>query len=69
LKTVTTNHVERRNLSDRLFTHRFTRLTLGCSKKLANLKHAVALPVAFQQLLPETQRHRQRDLGNAGRSC
>jgi IS1 family transposase len=48
LKTVTTNRVERQNLNVRLFTRRFTRLTLGYSKKLANLKHAVALTVAFQ---------------------
>jgi hypothetical protein len=34
------------NLSVRLFNRRFTRLTLGYSKKLENLKHSVALLVA-----------------------
>jgi hypothetical protein len=44
---VTVNHAERQNLNVRLFTRRFTRLTLGFSKKLANLEYAVALMVAF----------------------
>jgi hypothetical protein len=39
-------NVERTNLSVRLFNRRFTRLTLGYSKKLANLKHSVALFIA-----------------------
>lgn len=43
LKMSTTCHVERMNLSVRLFNRRFTRCTLGYSKKLDNLKHAVAL--------------------------
>ena len=38
-----TCHAERTNLSMRLFTRRFTRCTLGYSKKLDNLRHAVAL--------------------------
>jgi IS1 family transposase len=42
----TTSHCERTNLSVRLFNRRFTRLTLGYSKKLANLRHAVALFIA-----------------------
>jgi hypothetical protein len=42
----TTSHCERTNLSVRLFNRRFTRLTLGYSKKLENLRHAVALFVA-----------------------
>jgi hypothetical protein len=42
----TTCHVERTNLSVRLFTRRFTRCTLGYSKKLDNLKHAVAMFIA-----------------------
>jgi transposase-like protein/IS1 family transposase len=44
---ICTSHVERQNLNVRLFNRRFTRLTLGYSKKLANLKHSVALFVAF----------------------
>lgn len=43
---ITTAHVERTNLSVRLFNRRFTRKTLGYSKKLRNLKHSVALLVA-----------------------
>jgi transposase-like protein/IS1 family transposase len=43
LKMATTCHCERTNLSVRLFNRRFTRLTLGYSKKLENLRHAVAL--------------------------
>ena len=43
MKEATTCHCERTNLSVRLFNRRFTRLTLGYSKKLENLRHAVAL--------------------------
>lgn len=43
----TTCHAERTNLSLRLFTRRFTRCTLGYSKKLENLRHAVALFVWY----------------------
>jgi IS1 family transposase len=43
MKLVTTCHAKRTNLSVRTFTRRFTRCTLGYSKKLENLKHAVAL--------------------------
>jgi IS1 family transposase len=40
---ISTSYSERTNLSIRLFNRRFTRLTLGYSKKLANLKHSFAL--------------------------
>jgi IS1 family transposase len=43
MKLATTAHAERTNLSVRTFTRRFTRCTLGFSKKLDNLRHAVAL--------------------------
>lgn len=43
MKLATTCHAERTNLSVRQFTRRFTRSTLGYSKKLENLRHAVAL--------------------------
>jgi IS1 family transposase len=43
LRNVTTAHAERTNLSVRVFNRRFTRCTLGYSKKLENLKHAFAL--------------------------
>jgi hypothetical protein len=44
---ITVNHVERQNLNVRLFNRRFTRLTLGFSKKFANLEHSTALSVAY----------------------
>ena len=46
LRSICTSQVERNNLTMRTFIRRFTRLTLGFSKKLANLKAAVALHVA-----------------------
>jgi len=44
--TICTSHVERNNLTIRTFMRRFTRLSLGFSKKLENLAAAVALHVA-----------------------
>jgi IS1 family transposase len=46
MKLITTSHCERTNLSVRTFTRRFTRCTIGYSKKLENLRHAVALFIA-----------------------
>lgn len=43
---INTSYVERTNLSVRLFNRRLTRLTLGYSKKLANIKLFVALLIA-----------------------
>jgi IS1 family transposase len=43
MSQATTSHAERTNLSVRTFNRRFTRCTIGYSKKLDNLKHAVAL--------------------------
>jgi len=43
---ISTSFVERANLSVRHFNRRFTRLTLGWSRKLENHKHAIALFVA-----------------------
>ena len=45
--TITTSHVERNNLTIRTFMKRFARLTLGFSKKLPNLRAAVALHVFY----------------------
>jgi len=45
-RSICTSHVERSNLTIRTFVRRFTRLTLGFSKKLDNLAAAVALHVA-----------------------
>ena len=44
---ICTSHVERSNLSMRSFMRRLTRLCLGFSKKLENLKYAVALYFAW----------------------
>jgi IS1 family transposase len=44
---ICTSHVERNNLTMRTFLRRLTRLSLGFSKKLDNLKHAVALHFAY----------------------
>jgi IS1 family transposase len=46
LRSICTSHVERNNLTIRTFMRRFTRLTLGFSKKLEHLAAAVALHVA-----------------------
>ena len=45
-RLISTSHAERNNLSIRHFNKRFTRLTLGYSKKIMNLRFAVALFVA-----------------------
>jgi len=43
MRQATICHMERTNLSVRLFTKRFARCTLGYSKKLDNLRYAIAL--------------------------
>jgi hypothetical protein len=46
-RTICTSHVERHNLTVRTFIRRFTRLSLGFSKKLANLEAAIALFLCY----------------------
>jgi transposase-like protein/IS1 family transposase len=46
-KRISTSHIERANLTVRMQMRRFTRLTNGFSKKLANLKAAVAVFMAW----------------------
>jgi hypothetical protein len=43
---ISTSHIERQNLTMRMQMRRFTRLTNGFSKKLVNLKAALALHFA-----------------------
>jgi IS1 family transposase len=47
---ISTSHIERQNLSVRMASRRFTRLTNGFSKKMANHTAAVALYVAHYNL-------------------
>jgi hypothetical protein len=42
---ISTSFVERANLTNRLFNRRFTRLTLGFSKKIEYLQHSINLVV------------------------
>jgi len=44
---ICTSHIERQNLTIRMMCRRFTRLTNAFSKKLANLKAALALHFAY----------------------
>jgi hypothetical protein len=44
---ICTSHVERQNLNIRAAMRRFTRLTIGFSKKWENLKAALALYFAY----------------------
>jgi hypothetical protein len=44
---ICTSHVERQNLTMRMQMRRFTRLTNGFSKKVENLRAAVALYFAY----------------------
>jgi len=47
MERISTSHIERANLTVRMHLRRFTRLTNGFSKKLSNLKAAVAVFVAW----------------------
>lgn len=47
IEKISTSHIERANLTVRMHLRRFTRLTNGFSKKLENLKAAVAVFVTW----------------------
>jgi len=50
-KHISTSHVERANLNMRMHMRRFTRLTNGFSKKVANHTHMVALYTVFHNFI------------------
>ena len=53
-RSICTSHVERHNLTIRTLLKRFTRLSLGYSKKLANLEAAVSMFMAFYNFVWRT---------------
>ena len=54
LWSICTSHVERHNLTIRTLMKRFTRLSLGFSKKLENLEAAVAMFLAYYNFVWRT---------------
>ena len=54
--TICTSHVERHNLTIRTLMKRFTRLSLGFSKKLENLEAAVAIFMAYYNFVWRTRK-------------
>jgi len=57
LSQSTTCHAERMNLSLRIFSRRFTRKTLGYSKKLENLRHAVSIFTTYFNFIRKHSAH------------
>jgi IS1 family transposase len=55
-RTICTSHVERHNLTIRTLMKRFTRLSLGFSKKLENLEAACAMFLAYYNFCWRTRR-------------
>jgi IS1 family transposase len=55
LNTICTSHVERNNLTIRTLMKRFTRLSLGFSKKLANLQAACSVFFAYYNFVWRTR--------------
>lgn len=63
---ISTSYVERQNLTMRMSMRRFTRLTNAFSKKLENLRHAVALHFMFYNFCRIHQTLRWRTAQEAG---
>lgn len=55
VRTICTSHVERHNLTIRTLMKRFTRLSLGFSKKLENLQAACAMFMAYYNFVWRTR--------------
>ncbi len=53
-RSICTSHVERHNLTIRTLMKRFTRLSLGFSKKLENLEAACAMFLAYYNFVWRT---------------
>jgi hypothetical protein len=62
----TTCHAERTNLSARTFTRRLTRCTIGYSKKLENLRHAIAMFVCHFNFCRTHSAHKKTPAQAAG---
>jgi IS1 family transposase len=65
-KLINTSHAERLNLTMRLFNRRFTRCTLGYSKKLTNHKLAVAIFVCLYNFCRVHSKHGLTPAQSAG---
>lgn len=65
-KFISTSFVERQNLTMRMGMRRFTRLTNGFSKKVENLRHAVALHFMHYNFCPVHQTLRVTPAMEAG---
>jgi IS1 family transposase len=63
---ISTSYVERQNLSVRLFNRRFTRLTLGYSKKFEYLMHSINLMVFHFNFIKLHSTHGQTPAQAAG---
>jgi IS1 family transposase/transposase-like protein len=63
---ISTSYMERANLTVRLFNRRFTRLTLGYSKKFEYLIHSINLMVFFYNFMWIHSAHGQTPAQNAG---
>lgn len=63
LGDISTSHVERKNLTLRMSSRRFTRLTNGFSKKALNLNRALALLHALQ-LRPQALGNQRQNAGD-----
>jgi IS1 family transposase len=63
---ISTSYIERANLTNRLFNRRFTRLTLGFSKKIEYLQHSINLFVFAYNFIKVHKTHGQTPAQAAG---